>query len=324
MLENSHNTSSKDALSNLLTRHIKQRQDQLVESHLRIVHYTSAAVALSVIRNKEVWMRNTQCMNDYAEVEHGIQEIMRFFANGEKSGSFWELLEKMRPGVREQIGEYFERWRLDLLSQTYICCLSEHSQSEDKHGRLSMWRAYGRGSGIAIIIDPAVMLRESDALEAYIYPVFYWSENKAEDFFRKFCDEFANYGEGLRACENDEILWMMMNFFQSFAFCLKHEGFREEREWRVVYRPNWASSEHMKSELTSVNGVPQKIYKMPLKNIPDKQFYGAELNELIYKIIIGPCDHPLPIRDALIEALYDAKVVDAHNRVTISHIPLRY
>jgi hypothetical protein len=324
MPENSHNNFSKDALLNLLTRHIQQRQDELVANQLRIVHYTSTAVGLSLIRNKEVWMRNTQCMNDYAEVEHGIQEIKRFFANREKSSSFWDFIENIRPGIRKEIGDYFEGWQSDLLSQTYICCLSEHSQLEDKHGRLSMWRAYGRGSGIAIVINSDVMLRESDALEAYSYPVFYWSENKAEDFFRDFCDEFTKYEEGLRACDNDEVLSMMMNFFQSFAFCLNHEGFHEEREWRVVYRPNWASSEYMKSELTAVNGVPQRIYKMPLKDIPDKKFYGVELNELIYKIIIGPCDHPLPIRDALVEALHDAKVENAHNRVTISHIPLRY
>ncbi len=39
---------------------------------LRFVHYTSAEAALSIIRSKRIWMRNTTCMSDYREVKHGI------------------------------------------------------------------------------------------------------------------------------------------------------------------------------------------------------------------------------------------------------------
>ena len=34
----------------------------------RFVHYTSAEAALSIIRSKRLWLRNTTCMSDYREV----------------------------------------------------------------------------------------------------------------------------------------------------------------------------------------------------------------------------------------------------------------
>jgi hypothetical protein len=38
------------------------------DSSARFVHYTSAEAALSIIRSKRIWMRNTTCMADYREV----------------------------------------------------------------------------------------------------------------------------------------------------------------------------------------------------------------------------------------------------------------
>jgi hypothetical protein len=39
----------------------------------RFVHYTSAESALKIIESKRVWMRNTTCMADYREVQHGFE-----------------------------------------------------------------------------------------------------------------------------------------------------------------------------------------------------------------------------------------------------------
>ena len=38
----------------------------------------------------------------------------------------------------------------DIRLNTYITCVSEHQDSEDKHGRLSMWRAFGGGTGTRV------------------------------------------------------------------------------------------------------------------------------------------------------------------------------
>jgi hypothetical protein len=43
------------------------------QTHGRLVHYITAEAALSIIRTKRFWMRNTNCMSDYREVQHGLK-----------------------------------------------------------------------------------------------------------------------------------------------------------------------------------------------------------------------------------------------------------
>jgi hypothetical protein len=44
----------------------------------KFVHYTSAEAALNIIKSKRIWMRNTTCMSDYREVQHGFEILNRF------------------------------------------------------------------------------------------------------------------------------------------------------------------------------------------------------------------------------------------------------
>ena len=53
--------------------HARKQRDDLYAKSKRFVHYTSADNALKIIRTKRLWMRNTTCMADYREVEHGYQ-----------------------------------------------------------------------------------------------------------------------------------------------------------------------------------------------------------------------------------------------------------
>ena len=56
--------------------------------YARFVHYTSAEAALSIIKTKRVWMRNTTCMSDYREVQHGFEILNRFFSDATKLERF--------------------------------------------------------------------------------------------------------------------------------------------------------------------------------------------------------------------------------------------
>lgn len=51
----------------------------------------------------------------------------------------------------EVIGELEKISAFNIL-HSYITCFSEHLESEDKYGRLSMWRGYGKGTGIALVL----------------------------------------------------------------------------------------------------------------------------------------------------------------------------
>lgn len=302
--------------------HIINRQNNIRENNRRMVHYTRAETFLSLIRNREIWLRNTKCMNDFEEVEFGIRKIIEYFG-GDMASNFWELLETTHPGSGGEIKSRFDGWLHDLKAETYITCVSEHLSEEDKLGRLSMWRAYGGGAGVALIINPGVMLRESDSLAAYSYPVFYFNEIEACGAFKAFTDRLIAEKEIIGKLKLEELVHYVFEVLQSYAFCLKHPGFKEEREWRVVFRPNYENSQYIKGSVVSINGIPQKIYKLPLENIPEEGLHGMSINELLEHVIIGPCDHPFVIKSALVEELSACGVEDAFNKISISDIPLR-
>ena len=121
---------------------------------LRFVHYTSAQAALSIISQKKVWMRNTTCMTDFQEVEHGFQIYQSFFSKPEKAGQFFDALDACNKGAARTAVDHFDGWWNTLRFSTYIASISEHDDGEDRNGRLSMWRAFGGTSArVAIVLN---------------------------------------------------------------------------------------------------------------------------------------------------------------------------
>src|SRR5262245_48812142 len=46
--------------------------DRVRKEGTRFVYYTTAETAFLILKKREIWMRNTLTMNDFREVEHGI------------------------------------------------------------------------------------------------------------------------------------------------------------------------------------------------------------------------------------------------------------
>jgi hypothetical protein len=76
----------------------------------RFVHYTSAEAALKIIKSKRVWMRNTTCMADYSEVQHGYQILHKFFANEARKRQFYEALDAVSPNIAAEALGLFDQW----------------------------------------------------------------------------------------------------------------------------------------------------------------------------------------------------------------------
>ena len=106
---------------------------------------------------------------------------------------------------------------------------------------------------------------------------------------------------------------------------VKHEGFHEEREWRAIYGPaRWQSeimTRHMSIE--TPNGVPQRIYKIPLDVTVDGALADLDFPRIFHRLIIGPSPYGVAMEDAFIRELQKAGVKDAHQRVVRSDIPIR-
>ena len=75
--------------------------------------------------------------------------------------------------------------------------------------------------------------------------------------------------------------------------------------------------------METINGVPQQVHKIPLKNFPEDGFGGASIKDFIERIIIGPSDQQDVLFNTFISLLELAGCEDAANRVHKSGIPLR-
>ncbi len=300
-----------------------ERVNRVKTEQLQFVQYTSAEAAMSMIQNQEIWLRNTQCMNDFNEVEHGLRCLNDAIRDHEVGKNFQALFDELFPGVRKTFFESFESWIPHFKTSTFITCVSEHPQDEDKYGRLSMWRAYGGKSSVALVLNSTPFFAETDVFYAYSYPVAYLDKDDFNQEFTKLTERMHDAKSFLKELGSDVVSNYLFQTFQSAVFSVKHPGFKEEREWRVVYNPSYRRSEKMSMEIRSISGVPQEIQKLPLKDFPDDGFTGATIPQFLKQIIIGPNDQQIVLGKAFAQLLSRAGVDDPWSRISYSGIPLR-
>ncbi|GLQ53626.1 DUF2971 domain-containing protein [Devosia nitrariae] len=292
---------------------------RIVQNNKRFVHYTSAEAAFSMIKNAEVWMRKSSTMNDFSEIEHGIECLFHAY-----KGPFGErlkrTLENAHPNIVSQIAEIFDSWLPHFRLETYLTCISEHEDKEDRTGRLSMWRAYGN---VAIVLNKDIFMSETDALKAYSSPVAYLYPHQFEVEFGKVVERAEAASSYLATLDRELVVHNVFSMFRYAVLCTKHPGFHEEREWRVIYSPTFELSPRIKKTIEVIRGVPQAVCKIPLSDAPDDGLNGIEIPKLVNRVIIGPSQYPFAQLEAFIYLLEERGMSDARERVWVSDVPLR-
>ena len=81
-------------------------------------------------------------------------------------------------------------------------------------------------------------------------------------------------------------------------------------------------NEILKEKRVEVNGVPRIIKTL---NFADVQYKNIKfnMNDLIYKVIIGPSNNAEQLKDIFIKALRENDVKNADDKVICSNIPIR-
>lgn len=288
----------------------------------RFVHYCSAETALSILQHRQMWMRRATVMNDFREIEHGSECLVKAWKS-DQGARLRAIVEAVFPGVMQEFVSLFDGWFPTFKGDTYLSCISEHRDEEDGIGRLSMWRAYGGAKGVAIVLNPNVFLTPSDALKAYTSPVAYLTIPQFLEEFRLLVDRIEANVDFIKQQGAEAVKSGLFGAFRNAVLCTKHPGFREELEWRIVYQPTLERSERINQTVKCVEGLPQLVCEIPLEDVPGEGLVGVAPKSLVNRIIIGPCQHPSTIREAFIFALANAGFEDPESKIVISDIPLR-
>lgn len=160
------------------------------------------------------------------------------------------------------------------------------------------------GERYALVFDTEklerLLLKESNVYQydsSWFYDVVYSGELGN---YQSWYDEFSDYLCEATVSMIDEVEPQLDHLYGEFvkrAARLKHRGFQEEREVRIVAIPHTTElDQHLKSEQPDAYEPPKKIFKTIIKNDDDESEYielfdfnrGRKLP--IKRIIVGP--HP--------------------------------
>lgn len=312
----------KEALA-LFIPYYLEKLEALDAGSFQFVQYTSAEAAMSILTNNEVWLRNAQCMNDYLEIEHGHECLVQAFHSEPEGQRFQRALGNVYPGLLNELGNLFDGLMPFLRDTVYIACFSEHPPEEDQYGRLSMWRAYGGSQSVALVFNKGAFTAKSDGLAAYSFPVIYQDSEDFRANFGLLAERVERRSDLLQTMGREAVKNMLFWLFKAFVLCVKHPGFLEEREWRVYYTPALRESEYLESEIVAVHGVPQEIYKISLRDIPEIGLFGVSIPDVLERILIGPSDQQLVVGKTFERLLKSAGCTDVASKIHYSGIPLR-
>ncbi|MES2415341.1 MAG: DUF2971 domain-containing protein [Pseudomonadota bacterium] len=190
-----------------------------------------------------------------------------------------------------------------------------------------MWRAYGGSDGVALVLNAEPFMGLTDKIRAFSSPVMYASHEQVNLHLHRVFDLIENNREWADAIPTAQFVECLFLVLLVLAICTKHPGFHEEREWRVMYfaLPEFEKDAviQIPSKLEVVRGVPQRVFKIPLKPFPEHNYDLLSIPNILHSLIIGPTDQPWVMYDAFRQMLDEAGVQNAADKIRVSAIPLR-
>jgi hypothetical protein len=276
-----------------------------------IFHYTNAAGLLGILKSKALWATHYRYLNDTSEaavirslilpiLEEETAKIMPKLAERGLLKGYYEFHGGRADALLAE-GQYKSLVRvIDEVSPFYVLSFCKHqSRTPDfRHGLLSQWRGYGESGGFAIEFDEQQLdnLLQSETSEfAYAFiktgDVLYknhkgiFDRNKftglASELIRRIFESQQDISELTGQANVDEIAVE----FSKIAPFLKHRGFREEHEYRVM------GACIRKSKIPPEDGRQHKDIKFRLKGgliVPYIELLEKSGTLPIKSIIVGP------------------------------------
>jgi hypothetical protein len=220
-----------------------------------IYHYTNIIGLVGIIKDRALWASDCRFLNDGTELSYAND----IFINELKKRNINPFEYPPQDG-----GRIIPSLALTSLSMFIVCFCTDGDL-------LSQWRGYGSDQGYSLGFS-VNKLRKLDIDS--VVPVSYGLINPAI-YFKNELDDASRFTAhpGIQAYETSR-------FFLPRIASIKHPGFREEKEWRILkqYHAYEFSEENNPKH---INFRPSKMGPIPYLPIP---FMESCLRE----IVIGP------------------------------------
>jgi len=254
-----------------------------------LFHYTDATGLLGIFDKREVWASSAYHLNDAQEYRYAINLIcerldLRIKAGGEHAATY-TLLAETFTGMPESL-------------QAFIASFTEDGDL------LSQWLAYsGSVNGYAIGVSPDHFIpAHADGFRLVRCVYTKVEQVELADAVIDLLRDDMDFNTG-SVGEQERVAVLVA------AAMMKHEGFREEKEWRLV-KTDWAFS--------PINGIDFRKGRNGL--VPYlKSPLQSEENQLVPKAIhIGPNQD----MDAAVSAMQTFLSSRGLNNLFMSKVPV--
>lgn len=293
---------------------------------LNFSHYTSAFAALEIIKTRRMWMRNSISMNDYSEIIYGKNCVISCWRDSDIGGRLKSALSKLHESIVVNIDNFLYESAPSREAWTFITSVSEYNNKdsyEATYGRLSMWRAYGGDTSVAIIFDTRPFILSNKSIDTSVMPVFYETPEEFKDRFNRMVLRIENNISFLKDFSIMKIYNILCRNFHYSMLSTKHPGFHEEREWRIVFSPHIDKPNNIECAIETINGVPQLLYKLDINKLISDSIESIELSRFIESVMIGPTANPFLIAGAFAHEISKFYTGNPYDKIKISEIPLR-
>jgi hypothetical protein len=300
-----------------------------VQSDVLVWHYTDVGGLKGIIENDEIWATSTSMMNDVVEIQYGIWMLNDIWH--QMTQQHRESFPKTQITFVETVIETGSKLLLD--SGCYIMCGSLESDS------LSAWRGYAGGSGYSIGLESSA---GKYAIHSSKRSLLKSPANRTPAFRKVLYDKqeqmtYTNYAlEAIRlAAPSDEAQgpgsdeWILrlrsepLLLFLTCATLLKHSGFADEREARLMFLSDeFSASAGTIAYRTGQLGVVPYL-RVTGPHDGDNTFFTRDKKGRlpITKIMVGPARYPGPAISGL-RSLLDHSGYE-HVEILDSGVPFR-
>jgi hypothetical protein len=270
-----------------------------------LFHYTNAAGLLGILDRSAFWATDLRFLNDAQEAIYAHDLFVEAVRSADNPA-----LQAGHPAYDDPqpFGQVFAEYKKLVAAElnspdfpVYVTCFCESGDL------LSQWRAYGSDHGYAIEV-------KADALKTAVHQIVGYPPGKSLMQVRYGPDAAADVvSTAMQEISKDTNLggagvhahYMALRLTAMLAG-VKHPGFREECEWRVV-----AAFEREEPELVKFRSTPMAI--VPYIEV-------AVARDAIVTIRVGPGRH-VDVREAGVRRLL--RKLDCGAGVLHSEVPLR-
>jgi hypothetical protein len=301
----------------------------VLSEHPELHHYTTHSGLIGIYKTNTLWAMHFSHLNDATEVIHlqaplleavvarFIQILNERRTQISRSQSDFDVrlgASLVQPGGAEMVARAaatdivqalykftFENEAAFPFAEPFIASFCSHSSDqayERENGLLSQWRAYGRDGGFCIVFDTAALAgmlgREFDAhywIHMNLAAAHYAIDGiSVAEVFPQLLDRCGIFFSGIMDGRVPEAPDDGFEPFVAGATLFKHQGFREEREVRIVAVPGSERvMERVQAEHKDFHPAPPKT----MRETNNGRRYVALFDSLgeqlpIKRIIVGP------------------------------------